>query len=443
MSKGNQLRERTETDLKPLLCTQATPEQLKKQFYAHGPILGIKVLITHFGLHLDEVKGLVLVTETTEGKKHYPDIVAHELSLGFMTDLEIKSGGYHGEEGFFKAMAKGWLIIGTGNGPFDEHGNNRDKSCARIIAEYLGIVKGTQTAALFQRILNYTDYEDKNGNNFRELFKDPSMASTFDAALIANNMKQGVYAAQGDKEKLACVVEGVIRFIKNEIDAQKLTLIEGREAYRNARKQNYPLPLPKLDGRQLVAHVVYADHPGVSACAKITMKTHQFERIGVLIILNSKGQMYMCPMNGVELTEVVKILRVKIAQKRNMRVEWKELAKAESIESSPELYVHKNPTTGKIVNVFNGSSTQYDVPGLFGTVLNETDLLFALRKGLDSTYAKDFESGCKAGICAAKANGARCPLYHFGLQRCYNVRNTESNQGAKKSHVAAAAASTK
>jgi hypothetical protein len=441
MSKDNQLAKdrRTNQPNTTLPCLDildenTTAEMLRKQFCNKGLITNVKGFITHCGQHIEEFASMVAILHSDEGKRRF-SFVKEGYSINY-PDSALPER-YMGFNGFFDALEDGYILIGTGNGPYDEHGKRArtdKKSSASAVAYDLGITENKDSMFLFSRILKYVDYEDTHGHNFRELLKDPAMADMFGFGMLASSIKTGNFVANSmnDNSRLVDNANAAIVMLRNEIDGQRL-MIQARDEYRTLKNEEklftelLPVPQVTINERQrdLVLHIVHTDSEAVVKQAKRVFSTAA-ERLGVLVSINSKGQFYICPMNGINLEEVVKILRVKIAQKRRQNTEWKLLKNEGALESSPELYVHKNDD-GQIVGVMNGSLTSQHVPGLIGKVLSESDLLFAIRTGLNQNYfAAEHKNACLGGTCPAKASQAKCSFYHFGLQRCHDTRSNMS-----------------
>ena len=423
------------TELPPVdvALEETTSEDLKRQFEAKGKIINLKGFLTHHGNHVDECTGMAAILFSEEGKKRF-SFVEGGYGIYFPNDKGLPER-YLGYNGFFDALEDGYILIGIGNGPYDEHGKrNTGKSCASLIMNNLGIMENEESKYLFNRILRYVDYEDTNGSNFRELFKDPTKADLFSFGLFADNIKAGNFAAQGNIAKLTGVVNGALQFLQNEIESQRLQQ-QAKALYKDAKKVTYDLPVEKQNDRAIVVHIVYTDNEAVTKHAVKVFKTAEKQRLGILLSINSKGQFYMRPFNGVTLDETVKILRIKIAQKNNQPVTWQELNRDGSLPSSTELHVHKNEQ-GVIVGVMNGSLTHPEVKGLFGTVLTESDIMFAIRTGLDTKrFAREHASACSAGTCPKKASGSHCPFYVFGLQRCHDIRKKMTSSSTIAEHV--------
>ena len=401
---------------RPIVCTEATIEELKYAIANRMPIAGITRVVTHHGAHLDEIFTMYIMMRTPEGEKCFPGVN----DVTFMTQEELYP--FLGEDGFYLALSNGYFLFGTGQGPFDEHADRVKRiSASQMMADYVGLKSTKLGARIYSTFLNYVNYEDRNGDKLLDNC-EPKYATIIRPALIAGNIKKGWRLVDAHKKKPSNLIAEVLGFIENEIGAQQL-FAEAIEEYKGIQKKTIPLYfLPDHGTRKPVLLIIESDNDTMVSAAKHVFSTDQTMKMEVLLKINSKGQFYISPMNGTKLTEVIKGLRVLLARKRKSKVpRWPELDADGSLEGIEEIFYHKDADT-----ILNGSLTQYDVPGLIGDELTKEEVIKCIVDGLDMGYfASEHRKTCVQGICAAKDSRVRCAMHPIGYQRCHNVRKNE------------------
>ncbi len=363
--------ERNHAEKHGIDCRQASIPQLRDAIANRTPIRGLQAVITHTGAHMDEMTACCLIMHTPEGNRLFPGIVG----CGFYTEKQIAP--WCGENGFYRSLQKGCLIIGTGEGHFDEH-DDRDakKSAAHLVAAHLELRKTKEGRMTYSAILNYVNYEDRNGNKLAEQC-NVEYAKAIRPALIADNIKKGwkvIWAEKNEdlrrqKESELCGM--AFMFIRNEIEAQKL-FVRGVNAY--GRKQPELIELPNFnspsDTKKSVIAVVRSDDDNMVSAARFVLSANQSIRLRAVVALNSKGQFYVSPMNGITLAATVQELRKLLADRKKVQVEGMDLSADGKIKGIKELYYHKDADA-----IHNGSFSQPDTDGLIGTYFRENELL--------------------------------------------------------------------
>jgi hypothetical protein len=414
--------------LKKMAKTNFTPEQneLVKKFNSKKPIMGLKGIITHPACHLDEFGAIFILQNTDEGKKLFPGI--ENSCIGFQTETYLRNCEYMGFSGFIKALEQGYLIIGLGGGPFDEH-SDRDKkvSCIELVKRYIDLYADKDSRSVYGQLINFINHEDNNGDNLienlnrvnpdRKIEKEEGeMLLKMNLGMLAQNIKKGWEIAE-TLEQQNQLYEMVMRFFKHETDQRKLFLRASQEYKESSEKQIIDLP----DG--FAAVVIKSNNPLMVRAVRQQSMLPGGKKLGITVVYKSNGQFVIYPGNDFsnKMIEVAKILRQKISLKRNQKgLPFETLEHFGTIREVPELYIDENM---KII--MNGSKTDPDVPGLLGTHLSLDDLIISLITGVDeSIFDKKFAHNCKKDVCVKKIDSEnRCSLFCFGLDRCVNVIN--------------------
>src|SRR6266403_5771664 len=135
-------------------CTQASIEELRHAFAKRLPIAGITCFLYHHGPHGDEITSGFVITTTPEGEYSFPG--TKNASIGFTTNTSLRNNGFLGDEGFFKALQKGYLLLGIGGGPFDEHRNRANRqSCSNLVRMYIDLYKNSENREIYGPLLRY------------------------------------------------------------------------------------------------------------------------------------------------------------------------------------------------------------------------------------------------------------------------------------------------
>lgn len=111
-------------------------QQALTPFVLTVPVIKVTGVVSHYAMHNDELLALWFAIQL--GEKHFPGIKKAPLSL---VDSGLRSlGGKTAQEW----LKEGYISLGTGGGPFDEHDLPPDirakTSAATLMAEYLGIM---------------------------------------------------------------------------------------------------------------------------------------------------------------------------------------------------------------------------------------------------------------------------------------------------------------
>jgi hypothetical protein len=423
-------------------CGDASIEDLKAIFYRDCPlyemqtvIAGIHTIATHYEPHNDEIASSYLLQKTPQGEFLFPGI--KNASVGPISATKLREHGFYGEEGFFKALQKGILLIGIGHGPLDEHGDLDKKiSCTQLIVELLDLYANKEDRVIYGNLIKYINFEDRNGDDtvsFLNKTRDSSGGQRLTkeeaegliylkSGNLAQNLKKGFEVAIGNDVLQTEIFKMAYMFYDNEIQQAKIFQKASKE-YAESVKAKVDLKIPGAKGDFVLLHMK-SDNILMGKVVRSKWREGGSKTLGVLFIEKSNGQFALLP-NRVHITatnmrEVVKVLRQTIALNREEAAEsidFCDLGKNQVIESVPEIHFDEN--TGIISN---GSKTDPDVPGLLGKSISPQEVIRAIRIGLDTEYfPSDFAKNCIKGICAK----SRCPIYQFSQNRCHEIRKNQ------------------
>jgi hypothetical protein len=397
--------------------------ELIKKFNSKQPINGVRAILTHPSCHLDEFGSIYLLQHTGQGRRIFPGI--ENTGVGFQTETYLRENGYLGFKGFIKALEAGYIIIGMGGGPFDEHvDRTKNISSIELVKRYLDLYASKESRSIYGQLINFINFEDNNGDNLienlnranpsRKLEKCESDALlNLNLGMLAQNIKKGWETAEtSDDQFRLCSM--VTQFIKNEIDHRKSFLAACTE-YRIAERNIVDLS----DNYAMV--VMESDHSQMVRAVRQQSIVTGGKKLGITFVHKSNGQFILYPHNGFkdQMTEVIKILRQKIAFKRNQKgLGFDKIGENGSLWEIPELYIDENM---KII--MNGSKTDPDVSGLIGQDLSVDEIIQAVTLGLDEAqFDRKFAHHCKENVCSKKIDPEnKCSLFCFGLNRCKKI----------------------
>ncbi|MDB4984018.1 MAG: hypothetical protein JWM20_197 [Patescibacteria group bacterium] len=428
----------------PLDCKKATPAELRDAFYERRPISGLDATAPHCSPHNDEVFPDYVIRNTPEGRHLFPGI--ENAACGTISTTQLREGGFLGEDGFFKAMHQGILLLGVGGGPLDEHSDRKSKlSCTELVFAHLNLFATSDNRKLYGPFLRYVNYEDNNGDNLLGCLNrtSPGLELTQDTsdALIklqlgsfAQNLKKGFENAGTDKKKISEVYQGAFQFYRNEIEQRKMFL-QGETEYFAEKRNIIPLVLKGHENGVLLE--INSDHPLMNKVVFSKWPVSKKEKIAVLFIRKTNGQFALMPKSDSSemglfvrsrMREVTQVLRDMVSRKdKRYMLSQEEIMKDGAIDTVSELYYDE-----QMCIVSNGSKTDPDAPGLIGSILTVEDVIAAVQIATDIDYFEPaFEKGCVKGRCA----GARCPLANMHLERCYEVRNQKTSTASTTSGI--------
>ncbi len=424
----------------PIVCTDASIEDLKRIFYRDCPlyelqtvIAGIHTIATHYGPHNDEIASAFILQTTPQGKYLFPGI--EKACIGPISATKLREHGFDGEEGFFKALQKRILLIGVGHGPLDEHGDRETRvSCIQQIVELLDLGANKEDRIVYGSLIQYVNFEDRKSddtililNRIRETSGTERLTKEESHGLLclkpgglAQNLKKGFEVANGDEKKQAKVFQMAYSFYENEIEQARM-FQKCTQEYDTIAKKGLEIKVADTKVPFVLLHM-RSDNPLMNKVVRSKWRANRDKKLGVLFIEKTNGQFVILPnqqyISGEQMREVVKILRQMVAlnTEGRERIPFSDLGKDEIIPSVPE--IHYDRTTGVISN---GSKVDPDAPGLIGEILSIEDIIKAIQIGLDTGYfPSKFALNCAKGNCAKGA----CSLYQYGQDRCHKVRNS-------------------
>jgi hypothetical protein len=409
-------------------CRTATPEQLKEAFYNGTPISGITTVATHFSPHNDELCGKFFLMKTPHGKRRFPGI--ENAIFGPISITMLRNKNRLGEEGFFRALQSGILLIGIGGGPLDEHSDRRTGiSCAERIAQLIDLMSEKDDRKIYGSLLQYVNFEDNNGDNLIQCLQrargdqaprlerqEVNALRMLQTGGLAQNLKKGFEVAGEDVEimKRVCLMADI--FYETEIEQAKLFLAAEKAYDKNEHLVDLRIPSNK---NKFVLLELKSDNILMNKVVHSKWRDNREKKLGVLFLHKSNGQFVLMPneqhITVNQMKEIVKVLRQKTMQKGY--IGFGELCANGSIDSVPS--IHFDEARGIIAN---GSKTDPEVPGLIGKVLSVEDVIEAVQIGLDTEFfAPEFAKGCRIGKCA----GSRCWMFKYGQKRCFQIRDND------------------
>jgi hypothetical protein len=330
------------------------------------------------------------------------------------------------------------LLLGIGNGFFDEHDDRKEKSsCIQLIVEYLGLMKDKRNRKIYGKLIEYINYEDSHGDNAIKCLNkvtdyslgkpETDLLQKLQIGALAQNLKKGFEAAGENAVEIQKIFAQAFQFYQNEISQAKIFV--DTEALYDKTPKNLIDIFVDDDPKPFVLLEMQSDAVCMNKVIHSKWRENRDKKLGVLFLHKTNGQFVLMP-NGAYITtehmrEVVKILRYKIAQQRKLteQIRFNNIGNNQSLDLIPEVYFDEN--TGIISN---GSKVDPDVPGLVGKELSVESIIEAIQIGLDGRYfPRQFKQECANGNCAR----GRCFMYNYGLSRCHRVRDAHQGQIGK------------
>lgn len=282
-------------------------------------------------------------------------------------------------------------VVDIGGGEFDHHPHSSKpgECAATLFAKHLEV---DEDPAL-ESILRYVFIADTKGG-------DHPMAL---ASLIKQRHQAGV-----DLEDVVCWAEKVLDDLyANQENFWKLVT---EKFFQVSKIQEIP-----FGDRIIKVVVAHSDDPQIAQVARSV-------KVGVdaalVVIKNSNGHIQIINnrRHGIELREVIRLLRLAELKKKNARVtDWKYLEGEGMIPEVPEWFYFAEC-------IYNGSHTHPDTPV---TKLSLSAVMDCIRLALD--YQK-LQVSCPKISCYRQ-----CPWYQQGLLRCRKIRYQEKTSQAVRS----------
>lgn len=358
--------------------TPLTPaQQMEMDFRSRKPISGIKSLIFHPRPHLDEIASAFFLKHTDEGKKMFPGIENAQIAFAnskFLSDNKLTK-----ETGFWRGLTLGYLLIGVGEGPFDEHGKGKQLCAAHLVADHLGLTQTKERRRIFGNILGYLNYEDRNGDKPELLYDDenPKMSylkgnahAFMPASLVKKAWRviaEDAYQEQADE------IEIVFHYFKHEITDQTAFYAEGERDFNNSLEydlgSNKVMVVVKSDSATAGKYIRFKY--GIDPACK-------GKKIKAILQVSKTGNFYISPgmikkgdkQEPVRMGMIVKNLREKAAIQKKQILPFADYFSDGKSSIVPELYYQKEAEV-----IMNGSLTQTDVPPMIPKLLREREII--------------------------------------------------------------------
>jgi hypothetical protein len=153
-------------------------------------------VVTHFHPHLDEYLAMLIFKMFGSHRAHFASNLEYsEVICPTYEDLEKQNAN--------------WLLLGVGNGRFDDHGPRKEFSCSQLVCQFLGIENNPRISQLVKAV----SLQDKQGGQTKNTFTFPR---------IINQMhRQGIMSRNEIRE---WVMTGLLAILDSE--AQKVIEIE-------------------------------------------------------------------------------------------------------------------------------------------------------------------------------------------------------------------------
>lgn len=324
-------------------------KELVRNFNEKKAIVGVHTILTHPSYHLDEFGAYYLLSKTPEGVRQFPGI--ENAGIGSITETQLREKGYCGFYGFIKALEAGYLIIGIGNGPFDEHQNRETKvSCTELIKRYLDLYKDKDNRTVYGELIKFINHEDNNGDNLiknlnkvnpRKLERaEIDTLNNLNVGMIAQSIKKGweLVETKEDEQRL---VNRTIWFIHDEVCHSKKFLQVQKELSSTTKE------IIKLKD-EIGMIIVNNDHSMIARAVNSIATLPGGLKRGLTFIVKSNGQFFLSPSKELKMfmSDIASTLKIRSRTKNN------------------EIYLDEN--TG---NIMNGSKTDPEVSGLINNGL--------------------------------------------------------------------------
>lgn len=378
--------------MKKVNCLTASFSELKHALCNNVPIEGIKMIVTHPCPHIDEIASVLVLKETEEGATMFPGI--KNAPIGFLTATQLRTSGFYGFDGSIRALQQGYLLIGVGEGFFDEHGKReRSKSCFDLVTYFLQMfgkkenrtLRQKHNMTLYNELRVYVNFEDANSDNIVAALKKASpdhlptkeqldAVQSLQPGSIACNLKKGFELAGNDLVLQQEVFEDGIRFLRRHINWNRRHL-EYLYEVDTLTKDYFYFKNSNHQCAVLVTH----DGMGFASAFKKKVRVHKNHKVVAHIVAKSNGQFAILTSLSKEIMhEVCVNLRKKLFYKKTGEKLFHKNAQGFGVCSQvPELFICE--LTGTIIN---GSKIDPDAQGVFGLFLDKTDIFHALQDAI-------------------------------------------------------------
>ncbi len=440
-------------------CTKATEEQLIKAWNNKNvSITGIHTIGTHPSPHVDEMAAFVALQETPQGKKRFPGI--EKAVPAVITQTKLAAMEALGFKGFIRALRSGCLLVGVGNGPFDEHSNRAQNiSCLELVTKFLDLGADKRNRIAFWPIKEFINHEDNNSDNLLKAAHSANIQAVQKAKNAAGQklsdedgklpkevsdvllmMQKGMIPGtlkkafetidQSNPNEFLNVFNTGYNMIKFEYK-QSLLFQDACDEYalmKESIKAN-AVPLTK-DGEYRML-IVESDNPLMAKAVFNRNPQSGPHKVGVLLIAKKTGtadpenpqfigrQFAIIPHEKFKgnMQDVVQMIQQKVHRAQHgSTLPFFQLGKFGAHSDVPQLYFDENQ---KII--MNGSKTDFDVPGLLDVELHIEDIVTMVTTAVFKQFEKRNAAKCNRGICPKVSEGASCSLFSSNLSFCKEV----------------------
>lgn len=333
-----------------------------------------KIIATHPKPHLDEIAAIWLLRKF--GKEKFPGIKHAEIQYWNETDITETPEKYE---------SQGIVLLGIGNGKFDEHpglenGRKENECCATLIAKYLDIDDDPALEKILKFVLN---------NDLK------ASAHPFDLAYVTNVLHR---QSPNNPEK---IIEWTTTGLEAKYQEQLQFFTATKKEFEKATK----IEQIQCNGKTVNLVIAVSDDGQMSKFAR------SFHGCNAAIVIQklSSGNVQIFSNKKFKITfyDVAQMLRLEEqkAKGKLITTDWKELATEGKVEGAEEWFFHKE---GQLL--LNGSFTAPNVPPTQISLKQITELV---KIGVNRNQ---FYKNCDSRGCR------NCPWYSWGLHRCRKLR---------------------
>ena len=283
----------------------------------------VDLIVTHFCPHFDEVLAVCLLKEY--GQELFPGVEG----AGIETWGEGKMLNEYAGKTADGLLEQKMLCVGTCGGMFDEHVNG-EKTCAHLVAEFLGIANRPE----LRKVLQFCNRVDHDGHSM-----------PFD---LHSTMKE-MYEFYGDDDNgMQTVLNWAMRAIESHVGGQRQFHACAEEFKRAGGKI--------INGGPVKIALVQSDNPKMHKWIRHTYSADVIVKMrssGNMIILTSAQKVKKI----IDMRDLARIVRMMELQKRRKILpDWETLEATGTPIECPWWYYYANGE-----QLLNGTSTSPDI----------------------------------------------------------------------------------
>ena len=347
----------------------------------------IRRIVTHKKPHLDEIFAIELLR--MHGENDFPGVSTAPIEFWEPAMAETRWQDH---------LADGTLLIGVGNGRFDEHaGQNRERKVGHTASSLVAAALHLKNDQAVQRMLEYVVPDDLQGS-----------AGPFSLATLIVTM----YGAYEDDPHF--VIDWALVAIRTNFSKQEHFFDETMREYEERANVT---KVRRRNGKCAIVSIE-SDDPQIASLAR----SKYGNRASVVIQRKSNGQILISANkgHGVKLKDVARLVRMEELKAKGIAGtdSWKDLEVEGTLPQVPEWHYFE---VGAMV--MNGSNTHPDVPATRLSLEQVTDLV---QIALSVEFEPSHESSCLIDECTNRIDP--CIFYPLGLLRCRSVRFKEQQR---------------